>query len=323
MKLFAMALLSGAFAAASLGCARGEACREVTVESNVEIGVEVGAETEIESGEAEPGRLTLADLLGRGACPQLRAAAARVQLGAVPRAGSVRVLDGGEVRRRFEKLERESLSPGKMGLGKMNPEKISLEKTGTMAIPERIVVRRGGPTKSCAEIARYVGGSAAAEEMAALASGWREELDCAGARGIPEEAPLEMGKSGWNAALERWEFALHCARPGDCIPFMVWVPGSKKAIAAMALRQGEARRGASASGEFPLGLGDGANGAQRLVKAGQTAILTWDEAGIRVVLPVTCLDAGGLGQFVRVRLKNAARIMRAEVVGQATLRAIL
>jgi len=65
------------------------------------------------------------------------------------------------------------------------------------------------------------------------------------------------------------------------------------------------------------------SGAERLVKPGQTATLTWEQAGLRIVLPVTCLDAGGLGEFVRVRFKNAARILRAEVMGKATLRASL
>jgi flagella basal body P-ring formation protein FlgA len=60
-----------------------------------------------------------------------------------------------------------------------------------------------------------------------------------------------------------------------------------------------------------------------LVKPGQIVTLTWDQRGIRIVLPVTCLDAGGMGQFVRVRLQNAPRVLRAEVVGQAMLRASL
>jgi hypothetical protein len=41
------------------------------------------------------------------------------------------------------------------------------------------------------------------------------------------------------------------------------------------------------------------------------------------VLPVTCLEAGGLGQFVRIRFKNAARTLRAEIVGAGMLRASL
>jgi hypothetical protein len=277
------------FAASSLGCAAAEACRQLTVESRV---------------VTAPGELTLADLLERGSCPQLREAAARVSLGAVPRAGSVRVLDGREVRQLLERLKGGDLS---------------LERIGSTAIPDRIVVTLRGATKSCAEIAGFVAGAAAAEDMANAPSRWREDLDCAGARGIPEEAPLELAKSGWSVALERWEFALRCVQPGDCIPFMVWVRASKAAVAVMASLQSGARR-APASGEFFQGLAAGANGAQRLVKAGQTATLTWDQAGIRAVLPVTCLDAGGLGQFVRVRLTNTARILRAEVMGEGILR---
>jgi hypothetical protein len=311
MKFFARALLSGVFAAAALGCARGQACRQVTVEPDVEIGVESAVET-------EPGSLTLADLLAPGSCAQVRAAAARVQLGSVPRAGSVRVLDGGEVRRMLVKLEGELERELEGGI---EDDGASPGKIGSAIIPARVVVRRKGETKSCAEIARFVARAAATGDMPNLDSRWREDLDCAGARGIPEKAVLEVAKSGWNAARARWEFALRCARPGDCIPFMVWVAAAKSASAMASLS--EARRRASASGKFSPGLEDGTNDNQGLVKAGQTATLTWDERGIRVVLPVTCLDAGGLGQFVRVRLKNAARILRAEVVGQGTLRAIL
>jgi flagella basal body P-ring formation protein FlgA len=64
----------------------------------------------------------------------------------------------------------------------------------------------------------------------------------------------------------------------------------------------------------------GAAGEQ-LIKPGQTATLRWDEGGIRIVLPVTCLDAGALGQTVRVQFKNARRILRAEILSDGTLRA--
>jgi flagella basal body P-ring formation protein FlgA len=62
-------------------------------------------------------------------------------------------------------------------------------------------------------------------------------------------------------------------------------------------------------------------GTGQLIKPGQTATLTWEQSGIRVVLPVTCLDGGGLGQLVRIRFKNGAQTLRAEVVGAGSLRA--
>jgi hypothetical protein len=214
-------------------------------------------------------------------------------------------MDGREVRRRLERLDGR-LASGMSRVG----------KPGTMAIPERIVVKRRGATKSCVEIARFVAGAAAAEDLANAPSRWRENLDCAAARGIAEEAPLELIQTNWSAALERREFALRCARPEDCVPFLVWFHEPKAST-------GGTSQGLRAYAESSSRLRTAASLKERLVEPGQTASLTWDQAGIRVVLPVTCLDAGALGQFVRVRLKNAARILRAEVVGQGTLRASL
>jgi flagella basal body P-ring formation protein FlgA len=59
------------------------------------------------------------------------------------------------------------------------------------------------------------------------------------------------------------------------------------------------------------------------VQRGQTAMLTWEQGGIRVVLPVTCLEAGAAGQFVLVRFQNAPRTVRAEVVGAGEVRVSL
>ncbi len=283
-------LMCGLLAAASPRCGAEPICAEIAVEASVEAG---------------PGALTLADLLGRGTCPQLLAAAARVSLGAVPRAGSVRVLDGREVRRLLEKLA-----------GGLAGEAVNMGKLSSVAVPDRIVVKRRGTTKSCAEIARFVAGAAAAQDLANAPSRWRENLDCAAARGIPEDTALELTKTRWSAASERREFALRCARPQDCVPFLVWVhePGAAA---------GEKVLGFAALGGYSARPQAGASRQERVVAPGQTATLIWDQAGIRVVLPVTCLDAGALGQLVRVRLKSAGRILRAEVVAQGTLRASL
>ncbi len=295
MKPFFMMLMSGLLAAASLQCSAGQACEDVAVDSSVEAG---------------PGELTLADLLAPGTCRQLRDAAAQIRLGALPQSGSVRVLDGREVRRLLEEV----------AAGVVSAVKIS----GIIIAP-RIVVRRRGATKSCAEIARLVAGSASVQDQANARRRWPGDLDCAAARHIPEDAPLELTKSSWSTALERWEFALRCTRPGECAPFLVWAdePKTSAAGAATSQRASARRSNVSAESVSRLTTRAGASGAERLVAPGQTATLTWDEAGIRVVLPVTCLDAGALGQFVRVRLKNAPRILRAEVVGAGTLRASL
>ena len=286
MRRFAIALMSGMFAVVSLPCAAEPACTKLAVESTVEIG---------------RGELTLADLLAPGRCPQWREAAAQVSLGAAPQLGSARVLDGRRVRLLLEALAN-------------HPEQ-KVEEARGMQIPERIVVQRGGAAKSCADIAGFLAGAAPADEMAGAPSGWQEKVDCAATRGIPESALLELSKTIWNAGLQRWEFALRCARPEDCVPFLVWVRADAP--------RGVVQRTALLAESATRALAKAGSGGERLVKRGQVAMLTWEQGGIRVVLPVTCLDAGGLGEFVRVRFRNGARTLQAEVVGEGTLRANL
>jgi hypothetical protein len=288
MNWFRIALVAGVLATASVPIAAEPACTEVAVAANVEAARE---------------DLTLADLL-RGDCPQLREAAAQVSLGAAPRAGSVRVFDGGQVRGLLEEFAGAGLSE---------------KQISAAEIPGRIVVRRAGGTKRCEEIARFVVDTAPSQNAGAPA--WEQKnLDCAAARAIPEAAPLELTQTAWNAALQRWEFSLRCARAGDCVPFLVW--SGEPAAAGRILKSRTQRHFTFSADSYgshsPAGAGGGST-----IRRGQTATLVWDEAGIRVVLPVTCLDAGGVGQLVRVQLKNGSRILRAEVVGEGMLRAAL
>lgn len=292
MKPLARALIAvsmtGMFGAAVSLPGEAEAvCSEVAVPDHV---------------EAAKGELSLADLLTHGTCSRFQQAAAQVSLGAAPRSGSVRVLDGRDVRRWLTGLETEPRS---------------LFTTARMKIPERVVVERAGRAKPCSAIARFVAGNASGPEAASAAQS-ANGLSCAAVPAIPEDAPLELARNIWNPALQRWEFTLRCARTADCVPFLVWARESKAAQTAafdtgLRLDPEGHRITAGSRATFVV--------PQRLVKAGQSATLTWDQAGIRVVLPVTCLDAGGLGQLVRVRFKNAPGILRAEVVGEGMLRA--
>jgi hypothetical protein len=293
MKRFAIMFVSATFAAAALHCEAEPVCTQVTVQDSV--------------GVVRPA-LTLAALLSPGTCPQLLAAAEQVSLGAVPRPGSVRVFDGRQVRR---------LLAGLTG------GELTLKKLAGVQIPERILVQRAGATKSCAEIARFIASVATSQNGTQSASRWQEDVNCAAAQGIPKDAPLELTKSAWSPALQRWEFALRCARPEDCVPFLVWVREKATAGQVAKAQDGTVEHLTFWTKSSSRGVAEAGLGNENLVKRGQTATLTWDEAGIRVVLPVTCLDTGGLGQFVRVRLQNATRILQAEVVGEGTLRAHL
>ena len=296
MKCLVLVLITVGCAASSLlGCA-GTTCRTLVVRSQV---------------KATQGELSLADLLAPGTCALWYRWAAQVSLGAVPRAGSARVLEGNEIRRLLR------------GIGDRGRNTAGDDQ---QRIPERIVVRQARAVKSCAEIAKVI----SAADPAQAARGGRElkgkdtdrdkekdtdkDLDCSAARNVPQDSSLELVKAKWNAGLQRQEFALRCEHPEDCIPFLVWRRADTGAAESdQSSLFSRNRGGANSEGKE----------AVPLIKTGQTAMLTWDEAGIRVVLPVTCLDAGGLGQRVRVRFKNAPRTLRAEIVGAGMVRASL
>ncbi len=277
-KWIGMALMSGPLLATVLQCAAQTACTGLSVRSSV---------------DAMREDLTLADFLSGEACPRMRQAAAQVSMGKAPRAGAVRVIEGQQMR---------ALLAG--------PVSDNAGSTASLQIPDRILVRRAGATKSCVEIADFLAGATPSQDDRLSSHLWRNNLECGAIQGIAEDAELELIKSDWDAGLRRWEFLLHCVRPEDCVPFMV------------SARDPETQRGnsphAASSAESSTRV-QSAAGFALLVRPGETAMLTWDQAGIRVTLPVTCLDAGGLGQYVRVRLKSTPQVLRAEVVGNGAV----
>lgn len=327
MNRFAQALVSVVFAAAVFECRAESPCPGS--------GVVIQAKVQIEPGAGE---LTLADLLAPEVCPQLRVLSKQVSLGSTPRAGSVRVLEGSELRRLIDELgvEAESL-PNQRNRNKEdtrdknnNRDKIkdkgknnvdenesnensannnrnnknNQDKANKNGFPERIEVRLGS-NKTCAEIARFVA-SAASTNGAEVRE---DSLVCAAAQGIPEDSSLELWKSGWNQRLGRQEFALRCRRPKDCVPFLVWT--SEPLTPAKVLRTSPKSVGTAADVE---------NSVMWVVRSGQTAILVWEQAGIRVTVPVVCLESGRAGQWVVVRFQNSSGQLRAEVVSAGRVR---
>lgn len=280
-------MFAGAWFALGLQSAAAAACSQLGVKAYVEV---------------EGGELTLANLLSPNTCSRLQTMAARVSLGVAPLRGTVRVLRRSQVR---------SLLEGLAAASGMSDEMVS-QVPAQIEVPAQIIVQRAGATKSCAAIADFARRSSTQTSDRSFSL---ENFNCAAAQSIPEDAPLELTKTSWNAALQRWEFSLRCTRAEECVPFMVWA----RARSAGHNYDSES----SAMRLASLGESSGAYAAvsERLIKPGQTATLRWDERGIRIVLPVTCLDGGGLGQTVRVRFKNAGRILRAEILSDGTLRA--
>src|SRR5579863_9621497 len=135
MKQVAMVIVSAVLAVWPLLCAGETACTEVALEASVEVGRE---------------ELTLADLMAHDACKEFRQAAERLSLGAAPRAGKLRLLDGRSILPLLETLVNTGA-----------PKQLIAIK-----IPERIVVQRAGATKSCAQISGFVRGASSFQNAA-------------------------------------------------------------------------------------------------------------------------------------------------------------
>src|SRR5579862_6010827 len=238
------------------------------------------------------GGLTLEDLLAE-TCPRLRAMAGHVSLGQAPRLGSVRALAGEEIRARVAALVRRDELPE--GL--------------VVDVPRRILVERRASVKSCAEVARSIVRRPSDPLPGGIADG---DFGCATA-GVPRAASLEVTKTAWDPLLERWQFALRCRNTEDCLPFLVWASSSRLSSDAFGtVSAAKVRSTGWVSGAVaPKG--------RDLIKPGQRALLRWEQAGIRVVLPVICLKGGAAGEQVRVRLESSGEIMRAEILGDGTL----
>jgi hypothetical protein len=284
MKRLNVLVISAFLLTSCLACAAQAACGVIRVRERVEV---------------EKSELTLADLLVADACLPWQQAARQVSLGEAPRSGSLRVIEGSEVRQLLAAIT------GSLGAAKPHDN--------DPVVPARIVVQRERATKSCVAIADFLSSTGNIPHKGDVpAVGQWEELNCTAAWGVPAEASLELIRTSWNAALQRWEFAMRCSHSADCVPFLVWARGEKPA------ERGASSLPARLGGSRPAGAAGGP-----LIKAGQTATLIWNQDGIRIVLPVTCLDAGAMGDKVRVRFKQTRRILQAEVVGAGELRANL
>src|SRR5258708_32296737 len=200
MKWLAVVRISGMFAAVPFCQGSAEGCSQVAVQSRVEAG---------------QGELTLADLLARGSCPQLRDAAARVSLGVAPRAGSARVLDGRQIRQRLEELAAVSLNLG---------ARLNLEKEISVQVPERIVVRRAGAMKSCAEIASLLAGAAPTRGATIARGQWRGGREFAPARGHPGKRALALTQDPREWGFQAWGVSFGGARGEGAGARPRWAP---------------------------------------------------------------------------------------------------
>jgi len=234
---------------------------------------------------------SLRDLLLPEDCPEFASAGAQLAMGRAPLEGSTRVLDGNDLRARIEDLARHD----QRLIG------VSL----LFDIPERISVRRAGARSSCAEIVARILGEAPEKHLSPS-----RETDCGAAGRVRQDAAFRITHKKWDPALRSWIFSVGCAEPADCVPFVLRAPPTESGDRISSV--------APEAPDTPITRPPLAP----VVRAGQAASLLWEQAGIRMVLPVVCMEPGAAGDRVRVRTANGRRMFRAIVVRAGILRAI-
>jgi hypothetical protein len=262
-------------------------------------GKSASAECAVQAGvEVNDGEFSLADLLPPDICPGFRHLAARLLLGRSPLPGSTRVFSGEEIRT----LIKKSLSLGSE----------TTNEPPRVRVPERITVRRSGARLSCTEILGSITQASSLETPAAISAGsLAPDADCGASGRIRQDAPIVVAKRLWNPAQGIWEITARCLQPQDCVPFLLRTRGNP--LRADSPPGATVNKNSAGTKQSPL-LGTS------MVRPGQSMTLLWDQDGIQVILHVTCLDRGGLGETVRARLQHGDRVLRATVMNAETLR---
>jgi hypothetical protein len=286
LLIFVGVLFVGALGLAlpSMGSEAEPACGPITVQANVAV---------------QDGEFSLTDLLPPDICPAFRGFAARVPLGRAPLPGSVRVLKGEEIRALIRALLDKSQSRGTN----------FLQKEVIVQVPERITVHRAGARASCSDLAGAIAQTSLTGRTGSLTGeNLVRDEHCGAAGRIQRNVPIAIAKTVWNPALTSWEITARCLEPRDCVPFLVSARASSLPADTLSSAKLRAKLQSHSSTESPM------------TRPGQSMTLFWDQDGIRMILSVTCLDRGGLGETVRARVQHGDRVLRAKVINAETLR---
>ena len=129
----------------------------------------------------------------------------------------------------------------------------------------------------------------------------------------PANAALRVTGCRWDALRRQVEFRLVCSTVGACRPFVATlrlpdgrVPWQLRGLSPPAAAEGlspENRRGRGVAPSVPP-----------LVRAGEHVRLVVSGPGIRMKIPVVCLEPGVLGQIIRARSVEDPKVFHAQVL---------
>jgi hypothetical protein len=133
----------------------------------------------------------------------------------------------------------------------------------------------------------------------------------------PPQAALRVTSCRWDALQQELQCYLRCSAAPACRPFVAMIhPRKTEAVAALrTLALGEPSSRNPVLGGLPRKVAPEA----LLVKTGERARLELAGPGIRIKLPVVCLERGILGQQVRARAVGETKVFLARVIGPGLL----
>jgi len=237
------------------------------------------------AGEA----IRLSDLLPPVVTPEMLRAAATVQLGRSPRLGSVRVLRAREI---ADRLANSAIF-----------EEVS--------IPDQIMVQRVGYQLVSENVQAVIAEFLKKEHWPVSgvpALKWNPETYA-----LSSSPRLEVDRTGWDAMRQELQFTVSCVPRKLCGSFLVQMPLSAEGMeqwrgkfGGSSLRHGQEKLTANRS--LPL-----------LVRAGQSCRFLVQSGGLRISLPVICLQRGRLGQTIRVREAGGHHTFTGQISSAATV----
>ena len=117
---------------------------------------------------------------------------------------------------------------------------------------------------------------------------------------LPDTARLHVAAVHPFGAAGTWLLRMECGRRVECVPFEV----------RLQMRGGD---GSPVGVGSPHAARDGDSLSPPLVRAGQRVQLSEETSAMHLSAPAICLQAGGMGQKIRVRNVSSGRVVLARV----------
>jgi len=251
-----------------------------------------------ENAEVSRSMVQLSDLLPKTAPTELRRAGESVDVARAPQPGTARILT-----QEFVASELKAVS--------------SLSRQ--LVIPPEIVVHRAAwPIEDLAirdAIQRYL-----------RRQGWElpfsHGTSLEGSKPVvaEEKVEVEVQELHWNEQQQALQVVLRCVRRQLCREFVLLLdlPASDGSVWRSHLRPTQFGADSVLANSKPK---DSDQDNKEVVRGGQPAEVVWQEGGMKMSVPVICLERGRLHQTIRVSNTRTHRVFRAEVVTTHLLRA--